>query len=188
MTSTFRERSSVFFSDSSGSGLTGNGILDTIGTRGQTERGIQSALNPVDAASSFKVLGRSGSDKPSISAKPRDEFRELLGLEKPEAPLPKQQVIGGLGDNINTNPDLTKREINPVTPRPTVGGGGSSLPFFQESQITAVQRNPLKPPELEVLPGKAFVPAAGESSLAPVTDLRKRMMSPTVLPIPKRNF
>lgn len=179
----------VIFSDTGDFPVIGKGGLEGLRGTSASRTTARSALDPVDTMGAFGVLRSSRGGNDTVLPKPRDEFRQLLGLEKQAEAMPSQrELIGGASDYVNTKPDLTRQEVNPVTPRPFVGTGTSPLPSFRESQVATVQPNTLKLPEIETLPSRAFGPALPESSLAPVTDIRKRTMSPTVLPVPKRTF
>lgn len=186
--STFEERKPVFFSDSDPVDLIGRSTLDDVRGTTRAEDVVRSALNPVDAADTLGVFRRGMSDRGSGSVGPRDEFRALLGLEKSGSAVPGRELIGGAGDLVNTKPDLTRQEINPVSPRSSAGVGSAELPSFQENPLAAAQQNPLRLPGLDNLPSRAFGSPVAESSLAPVIDLPKRTISPTILPVPKRSF
>jgi len=186
--STFEERKPVFFSDSDTVDLVGRGMLDDVGGAARAEDVVRSALNPVGASDTLGVFRRGMSDRGSGSAGPRDEFRALLGLEKSGSAVPGRELIGGAGDLVNTKPDLTRQEINPVAPRSGASVGSAELPSFQENPLAAAQQNPLRLPGFDNLPSRAFGAPVAESSLAPVIDLPKRTISPTVLPVPKRSF
>lgn len=186
--STFDQRRPVFFSDSGSVDLMGRSLLDDV--RDATKAGdvVRSALDPVDAAGPLGVFRRGVSDRGAGSVRPRDEFRALLGLEKSGSATLGRDLIGGAADLVNTKPDLTRQEINPVTPRPGAGVGNPGLPSFQDNPLASVQQNPLRLPGLDNLPSRAFASPSAESSLAPITELPKRTISPTILPVPKRTF
>lgn len=185
--SMFEERRPVFFSDSDTVDLMGRSMLDDLRGAARADDVVGSALNPVTAADALGVFKR-GSDRGSGSVGPRDEFRALLGLEKSGSAVPGRELIGGAGDLVNTKPDLTRQEINPVAPRSGAGVGSAELPSFQGNPLAAAQQNPLRLPGLDNLPSRAFGSPVAESSLAPVVDLPRRTISPTVLPVPKRSF
>lgn len=180
------ERAPVVFSDTDMLDRIGNRDIDALGGPNRNNDLVRAVLNPVNPNDVLGVLKRDSANR--ANAAPRDEFRALLGLEKKGLSGTTRGLMGGAGDVVNTQPDMTRQEINPVAPPPATGVKTAGMPSFSANPALEAAQNQFRPPVLEGISSRAFAPSVVESSLAPVTDLRKRSISPTILPVPKRSF
>lgn len=118
-----------------------------------------------------------------------DQFRDMLGVAPEVSPL--ADPMGGRLDPINTQPDLTKRELNPVTAvNPAQSSGNLVAPFL--SSTAPVGTGPrLSRSDFGWQPSLTTRPRTDSSAplLAPAFDPRKQLMAPVRLDIPRRgNF
>lgn len=186
-TGTDGDRTAVFFSDSEERGFLGGSGM---GNRGGSQRGedlVSAALNRVSVIDPLRASGRDGQNRDAVA--PREEFRKLLGLGAAVSGAQGGRLIGGVGDAINLQPDLTRQEINPVVPRVAPGVKTAELPSFTAAPVASEsQQNILSQPLLDVLSSRAYAQPNSDLSVGPLNETRKLNLSPTVLPVPKRSF
>ena len=106
--------------------------------------------------------------------------------------MPDGTIAEGMLNAVNTQPDLTRRELNPVVGRvsPTAGAAGTAIrtdldrPNGVVSSLTSQRRSLVDTPS-----SFGYRPALPAGSDLTSTPLRRRTtQSPTVLDVPKRLF
>jgi hypothetical protein len=193
--SSMSERNPVLFSDPDYFARSGDGSLDAVREPGRGDR-LRDVANPWGLPEVARDGVRGYTSRENRETQPRqDEFRRLLGLP-PEAPAANRAVSGtvlsGPADAVNLQPDLTRRELNPVVGRPparTSNVKPGELPAFAGPFAPPNSaQEAYRPPALEQFPSRAYPSAALEKSTLPAFDQRKQLLSPTTLPVPKRTF
>jgi len=119
------------------------------------------------------------------------QFRRLLGVAPAPgtAPLPDGTIAEGMLNAVNMQPDLTRRELNPVMARPSPASSTGiktdlDAPPGVVSSLTSQRRSLADAPS-----SFGYRPALpGASELTPPPARRRMTQSPTVLDIPKRLY
>jgi hypothetical protein len=119
------------------------------------------------------------------------QFRRLLGVGPTPgaAPLPDGTIAEGMLNAVNTQPDLTRRELNPVVGRASPAAGTAmrvdlDTPNGVVSSVTSQRRSLADAPTS--FGYRPALPAGSDLTAPPVR--RRTTQSPTVLNVPKRLF
>jgi hypothetical protein len=153
----------VLFSDPDYFARSGDGSLDAVREPGRGDR-LRDVANPWGLPEVARDGVRGYTSRENRETQPRqDEFRRLLGLP-PEAPAANRAVSGtvlsGPADAVNLQPDLTRRELNPVVGRPparTSNVKPGELPAFAGPFAPPNSaQEAYRPPALEQFPSRAY--------------------------------